>query len=306
MSEPFSVEQARALHEALAGGLLRILDQDPEQVADWVWDGCPGSHLLDLIPLLPSLLSNAETVLWHDDVWALSQRGASAWMGHALQEEHLPATPQFWIWSGDVRLNEARYDVPGGYEALGLLLDRVRDLGNLSKVPLRETPRMRQAGSGTPSGRLGMRAIWFCTQTAAATARLPRTLLRATPALYVGEPIHWYYYESVAARRFYELPIAQIETTVPDRHERRRRRRDGRPEGAVRVVTLRPLAPRESEDSRDVSWSCRWMVRGHWRKQYHPSDGSRRLRWVDPYVKGPEGLPLKTDRPRVYEVSRGA
>ncbi|MGC4151481.1 MAG: hypothetical protein QM628_00185 [Propionicimonas sp.] len=45
----------------------------------------------------------------------------------------------------------------------------------------------------------------------------------------------------------------------------------------------------------------RFMVRGHWRQQYHPSDRSHRLRWIAPYMKGPDGAPLLlTDQVMVW------
>lgn len=39
--------------------------------------------------------------------------------------------------------------------------------------------------------------------------------------------------------------------------------------------------------------TVRHLVRGHWRHQYHPSDGSRRPRYIAPYIKGPKGAPLR-------------
>jgi len=62
----------------------------------------------------------------------------------------------------------------------------------------------------------------------------------------------------------------------------------------VHVVTLR----RQAHDPgaiRHVDWSCTWLVRGHWRKAPHGgtfADGRART-WIRPYIKGPEGLPLR-------------
>lgn len=68
----------------------------------------------------------------------------------------------------------------------------------------------------------------------------------------------------------------------------------------VTAVDLRVLASsqvgREScEPGRHLT--VRHVVRGHWRQQYHPSDGSHRPRWIASYVKGPEGAPLHLSQP---------
>lgn len=63
-------------------------------------------------------------------------------------------------------------------------------------------------------------------------------------------------------------------------------------------------------ESREVDWSHRWEVRGHWRKLHDvKSLGKNRngdyevigYTWVDPHVKGPEDLPLITDKVRIIK-----
>ena len=46
-------------------------------------------------------------------------------------------------------------------------------------------------------------------------------------------------------------------------------------------------------------WSHRWLVSGHWRNQWYPSEGVRRPIWIDAFVKGPSDAPLLV-RPTVY------
>lgn len=79
------------------------------------------------------------------------------------------------------------------------------------------------------------------------------------------------------------------------------RRRDGVMPGKasswsrVKIVTLREPPKRASHDgdgSRE--YTCRWIVRGHYRNQaYGPNHSLRRLQWIPPYVAGPVGLPLE-------------
>ncbi len=43
-------------------------------------------------------------------------------------------------------------------------------------------------------------------------------------------------------------------------------------------------------------YKVRWVVRGHWRNQpYGPERALRRLTWIEPHWKGPEGAPAATD-----------
>jgi len=66
-----------------------------------------------------------------------------------------------------------------------------------------------------------------------------------------------------------------------------------------RVVTLRQRERRgQPLMSSPVDWSCRWMVRGHWRVlETGPT-------WITAHVKGPESKPLKPPSDRVFAVVR--
>ena len=92
--------------------------------------------------------------------------------------------------------------------------------------------------------------------------------------------------------------IAHTTVLRPERHQRKRAERAGlaAARGGVRVITLRRELPDLAGSEpvphrREVNWRSRWMVSGHWRNQ--PYKDGYRLIFIDPYVKGPEGLPLK-------------
>jgi hypothetical protein len=53
-----------------------------------------------------------------------------------------------------------------------------------------------------------------------------------------------------------------------------------------------------------VDWSCQWLVQGHWRNQYHPSDQSHKPMFIQSYVKGPEDKPFKAPRERIFAAVR--
>lgn len=80
------------------------------------------------------------------------------------------------------------------------------------------------------------------------------------------------------------------------------RRRIARELPGLRLLELASGATVRDGDPGSVEWSRRWMVRGHWRQQpCGPGNSERKLRWIDPYVKGPEGLPLDV-RPTVWRT----
>lgn len=67
--------------------------------------------------------------------------------------------------------------------------------------------------------------------------------------------------------------------------------------GDIHVVTLRRA--HESADVDDDGdhdgpvWGHQWVVRGHWRWQPHGEGRAlRKLIWIGPHIKGPEGAPL--------------
>jgi len=96
--------------------------------------------------------------------------------------------------------------------------------------------------------------------------------------------------------------LARTFVTQPERAPRPSRRAAKRArlehDEQITVIRLRRLSPGDSEPEHTVDWSCRWMVRGHWR---HLSDG--RQTYVHPHVKGPQDKPFRqTDR--IFEFVR--
>ena len=66
----------------------------------------------------------------------------------------------------------------------------------------------------------------------------------------------------------------------------------------VKIIKLRkvrhPLDGRDLDDTREGrEFHCRWVVSGHWRKQWYPSLEIHQPKWILPYVKGVEGMPWK-------------
>lgn len=84
---------------------------------------------------------------------------------------------------------------------------------------------------------------------------------------------------------------------LPDRPAQKRAIRAGRPSAEVRVVRLRKREQSRNPDSDpmeddDILWSHRWLVHGHWRNQWYPSQDRHAPKWISGYIKGPDHLPL--------------
>lgn len=73
----------------------------------------------------------------------------------------------------------------------------------------------------------------------------------------------------------------------------------------VRVILLRAKKTVRGEGQQgDIEWSCRWLVRGHWRQQWYRTLTNHRAIWITPYIKGPEEKPLKKPKADLFAVVR--
>jgi hypothetical protein len=75
---------------------------------------------------------------------------------------------------------------------------------------------------------------------------------------------------------------------------------------SVKVIELRRReASTPTGETREVNWSCRWIVDGHWRRQ-RVGAGRAEMRtiWINAFVKGPEDKPLRMPTHTVYTVNR--
>lgn len=87
--------------------------------------------------------------------------------------------------------------------------------------------------------------------------------------------------------------LTVVERSRGDRPERRRYARLGLP-AELLIVRLRRLEsmPKPETGGDRPDWSHRWLVSGHWRQQYYPSQGGNSPIWINPHVKGPADRPL--------------
>lgn len=104
---------------------------------------------------------------------------------------------------------------------------------------------------------------------------------------------------------FIQQTVAQISCMRPPRSFRRAFQRLELPAPDLNIVELRKTIHQKKEgDSEEVDWQYCWTVRGHWRKQWYPSDQVHRPLWINPYVKGPEDKPLKPSSNLIFTVRK--
>lgn len=100
--------------------------------------------------------------------------------------------------------------------------------------------------------------------------------------------------------------VADEELGPVDKAEKRKADRAGLRYPKVRVINLRHAPGQEGGESSagGRSFHVRWMVKGHWRKQFYgPGRAKRRRMFIAPFMKGPAGAPLKAPAPTVHKLS---
>ena len=73
----------------------------------------------------------------------------------------------------------------------------------------------------------------------------------------------------------------------------------------VEFVYLRPSRYVRTDESESVGvdWSCRWWVRPHWRTYARGTVDEKKV-YIWPYIKGPDGKPIKQPSEKVFAVIR--
>jgi hypothetical protein len=99
--------------------------------------------------------------------------------------------------------------------------------------------------------------------------------------------------------------VTSSDTVAADRASTRRIERAGEIAKTVRVITLRhhSAVDPNADDSAGREYRHRWIVRGHWRNQWYPTQDRHVPIWIAPHVKGPETAPLLMGE-KVYAWTR--
>lgn len=97
--------------------------------------------------------------------------------------------------------------------------------------------------------------------------------------------------------------IATVVDHHPDRASARRMARRGHGPSLVRVITLRSPEHHFEPGESGRTYRHRWVVRGHWRKQWYATQSRHVPIWISPHIKGPGEAPLLTGE-KVYAWTR--
>lgn len=106
---------------------------------------------------------------------------------------------------------------------------------------------------------------------------------------------------------FIQQKLCSRERIPLPRSTRRRAARWQVPSPDINVITLRRRVypvNRPEGAGLPVDWSCRWIVRGHWRDQFYPSRGLHIPIFIESYIKGPDGKPIKKPGIPIFNVAR--
>jgi hypothetical protein len=104
---------------------------------------------------------------------------------------------------------------------------------------------------------------------------------------------------------FIRQECVSIQTMPASRPIRRHLPKAYTAEPVIKVIQLRRRSPATTSGTAEQrDYSCRWLVRGHWRNQFYPSSKSHRPRFIPAYVKGPDDKPLKSTKSSIFAVVR--
>jgi hypothetical protein len=110
----------------------------------------------------------------------------------------------------------------------------------------------------------------------------------------------------VALAHFSSQRIVRLNAKHLDRATRRRIP-EWKPAEVLAVEFLRRVDYPEREDGHHEEgrreWASRWIVAGHWRNQWYPTEQRHKPKWIEAYVKGPADKPVKAST-KLFAVVR--
>jgi len=243
------------------------------------------------------LLLAATPVLWSYDLLKVSTSGSEVFNGMPFDPSAFNPPMQLWIPDRDMILKP--------HEAEGLGLDPEKTwnaAGMLHIVP--EVCGLTVSIHHMIKSEMGMcpRLISFqIFQT------LDKDIGGVKYLLHMMEDRinNSYFSQVIASAEFMRQAVVDVIRRGPNRAERRRAEKGGRPKPHEYLhVKLRRREGEKTECGCEVAWSRRWIVRTHWRKQWYPSREEHAPVLIHSYIKGPEDMPLVTVQEKVVEVRR--
>lgn len=288
-----SAKGAELLRRIFGDRIARSVRQSATHIAS-----SPGEGVSWVREMLITMLREAEPFWWSSELTAAAAEMAASMPSWTLTEADAPAFAGFFWFASPVALPDY-IDKPGNsLRAIAWHPMTDKHSGRLCvqfaylmDTGMSNYPALPGVAWGWPVGAT-LEAAEAEAVTNAQNRPRVRAMCRFTAACW-----------ALLAQQLYLAPRERA-----DRATARRLKREGwEPEPLIRVVQLRRVVHPQAQtgDPEPVAWSCRWIVRGHWRQQpYGPGHAQRRPTWITPYVKGPEEQPLKTPRATIFAVRR--
>ncbi|KKF03805.1 hypothetical protein [Mycolicibacterium obuense] len=90
-----------------------------------------------------------------------------------------------------------------------------------------------------------------------------------------------------------KLAKAEIQTVRSPARDRRGRRRTRTDSITYLIYHTAAHQVQRDDDDRGRTYSHRWVVRGHWRRQWYPSQNRHIPIWITEYIAGPQDMPIE-------------
>ena len=99
------------------------------------------------------------------------------------------------------------------------------------------------------------------------------------------------------------IPKQKRRLLRPERREISRLSGDDLGEEVTFITLRRPEPPpnKQSDGDGGSEWHHQWLVSGHYRAQWYPSESAHHVIWIAPHLKGPADAPLLE---HAYRVAR--
>jgi hypothetical protein len=285
--------------------------------ANGQWKYCPQESIGRMLDSLQPWLPRIDIVLWKRQLWDMCTEGAHSFDGTPVTADLCISHPQLWIYDARKLYSQTRNAVDCDFwEFVGdawyfgeLVIPESRDnVRGIRFIPL--FSYVYKAGCLPEDPNTAYELATGKRITANEGYELNKylnaPLWRPLPAIFEGDTIDPATALWIAGLKFLNTKVAAREPVLLPRSTRRRAEREGRTLPKIEQVVLRR---RESGtgggEGRD--WSCQWVVRGHWRQQWHGPNKPKEPAFVEAYVKGPADKPLRLPtekRERVYVAKR--
>lgn len=284
-------------------GMLRFVESGLGRAVLWL----EGGGQVALRALQRAVLQQAEPFYWAPPICDLLGALAPPMPDWTLSADALPVPTAWWYFARPLPL-------PGDADAVEPLvaLAYTREAGPAGTLQVLAYVGVPERAAGIP----GPVVPWplGAARSAAVQANVAADHARQGPADAVQ--VGWTRARVEALLRYLATGLVflgeRLLVAAPaavDRAARRRVEREGprlglRRPPLVQVVQLRRTLAPAAPAGGAVAWTCRWLVRGHWRQQWYPSQRRHQPRYIAPYVKGPADKPLRLPGARVWAVVR--